>query len=118
MIRLAQHTVALLLGATVALSSVAVHRSELLGVPAGLLLAVGASGMLALVLRSIGRVGASYVVGWLVLLGLALTGRPEGDFVVASDLRGYGLMAAGLALVVLGVTALPARPAGPVGPRN
>ena len=115
---LVQHAIALVLGATVALTSVAVHRTEVLGAPFGLLLAVAASMTLAWVLRGMGRVGASYALGWLALFGVALTGRPEGDFVVASDLRGYGLMAAALVLVVIGVTSLPARPTGPVGPHN
>jgi hypothetical protein len=40
------------------------------------------------------------------VLGTALAGRPEGDYVLASDRAGYVMMATGFALVVLGITSL------------
>jgi hypothetical protein len=41
-----------------------------------------------------------------LLLALVLTGRPEGDYAVASDLAGYALMAAGVAVLAVGVASL------------
>ncbi len=37
---------------------------------------------------------------------MVVLGRPEGDFALASDLRGYGLMATGIVLVVVGLVGL------------
>jgi hypothetical protein len=53
------------------------------------------------------RLAASYCLGWLVVFGVAVAGRPEGDYVLAGDLAGYAMMATAFALVVLGVSALP-----------
>jgi hypothetical protein len=58
------------------------------------------------------RAAASYSLGWVLLLGLVLVGRPEGDFALASDVDGYALMGVGLLLAAIGVTALLARPPG------
>jgi hypothetical protein len=44
--------------------------------------------------------GISVVVGWLAALTWLLLGRPEGDFVVANDFLGWGLLAGGV--IVLG----------------
>jgi len=52
------------------------------------------------------RTAASYVVGWLVVLAVAVDGRPEGDYVLASDLAGYALLAAGFGLVLVGIVSL------------
>jgi peptidoglycan/LPS O-acetylase OafA/YrhL len=88
---------------------VTVHRGLL---PLGLLLALAATFALPWrLLRSrVPRTATSYAVGWLAVLLLALVGRPEGDYVVASDLPGYVLVAAGLGLVAVGVL-------GVAGPR-
>ena len=101
---LAFAVVAALIGAATAVAALAVHRSG----PAGLALAVAASVAVAWGLRSTGtpRLGAAYCVGWLVVLGFALAGRPEGDYVLAGDTAGYVMMATGFALVVLGITSL------------
>jgi hypothetical protein len=95
---------ATLIGAATAIAALAVHRSG----PAWLVLAVAASVAVAWGLRSTGtpRLGAAYCVGWLVVLGFALAGRPEGDYVLAGDTAGYVMMATGFALVVLGITSL------------
>ena len=108
-----RHAAALLLGALVALASVAVHRSAF---PLGLLLAVVT--MYAVpwwLLRSTRpRTAATYVAGWLVVFGFVVTGRPEGDYAVAQDAQGLTLMLAGLGLVVVGVVSLTrTRPSGP-----
>ncbi|MEX0427588.1 hypothetical protein AB3X52_08160 [Nocardioides sp. DS6] len=50
---------------------------------------------------------ASYAVGWLVALGLAMVPRPEGDYAVASDAPGYLLIGVGLVLLVGALATLP-----------
>jgi hypothetical protein len=109
-----RHFGALLLGALVALAAVGVHRTVAAGLPVGLVLAGGASLYTAWHLRrsAVPRAAASYCLGWVLLLGLVLVGRPEGDFALASDADGYALMGVGLLLAAFGVTALLARPPG------
>jgi hypothetical protein len=57
----------------------------------------------------VSRAAASYCLGWLVVFGIAVAGRREGDYVVAGDLDGYTLMVTAFVLVALGVSALPDR---------
>jgi hypothetical protein len=105
------HLSCLLLGIGVGLGSTTVHRLSVLGLPLGLVLAVGATLVTAWHLRggAAPRRVCSYCLGWVAVLGLALRGRPEGDFAIAGDLAGYTLMVAGLLLVALGVASLTAR---------
>jgi hypothetical protein len=95
---------AAMVGAATCVAALAVHRTG----PGLLALAVAASLGVAWALRSTGtpRLGAAYCLGWLLVLGTALAGRPEGDYVLASDRAGYVMMATGFALVVLGITSL------------
>ena len=97
-----RHLACLVVGLVVALAAVIVHRSLF---PVGLLLGVATSfAVPSWLLRSRRpRTAGSYVVGWLAALVYVLIGRPEGDYVVAGDLRGYLLLATGLALVVVGL---------------
>lgn len=103
------HVGAALAGALASVAALAVHRSG----PGWLVLAVVVSLAAAWVLRGTPRprLATTYAVGWLVVFGIALAGRREGDYVVAADLAGYTLMAAAFGLVVLAVTALPGRQA-------
>jgi len=49
-----------------------------------------------------------------VVFGFVVTGRPEGDYAIAQDVKGLTLMLAGLGLVVVGVVSLTrTRPSGP-----
>jgi hypothetical protein len=98
------HVVAALIGAVTAVASVTVHRSGI----ALLVVAALASVGVAWELRGTDspRLGTSYCLGWLVVFGVAVAGRGEGDYVVAGDPAGYTLMAVGFALVVLGIAAL------------
>ncbi len=100
-----RHLGSLLLGTVVCLAAVAVHRSVF---PAGALLAVLTSLALPWRLRRTRwpRTAASYVVGWLALLGVVVAGRPEGDYVLAGDPAGYAVLATGFVLVVVGVVSL------------
>lgn len=110
-----RHVGALLLGGVVGLAAVAVHRTGALGVPVGLVLAALASVLAAWRLRrgDAPRTAATYCLGWVLVLGAVLAGRPEGDYALTGDLRGYGLMGVGFALVALGVASLGARPVAP-----
>lgn len=91
-------------GAATGVAAIAVHRSG----PGWLTLAVAASLGVAWALRSSDapRLGAAYCLGWVAVLGVALAGRREGDYVVAGDTAGHVMMGTGFALVVLGVTSL------------
>jgi uncharacterized protein DUF6113 len=104
--RVACHAAALVLGLAVALASVTVHREGTSHL--GLLLAVGTTVLVAWALRQqpIPHLAASYSAGWLVLFGIVLFGRPEGDYVIASDLDGYAMMVTGFVLVLVAVVSL------------
>jgi len=100
-----RHLLSVLTGAVTGLAAVAVHREIF---PGGLLLALATTfGVVWWLLRSPWpRAAASFALGWLVVLGVVLTGRPEGDYAIAADLPGYALLAAGLVLVVAGLVAV------------
>jgi Family of unknown function (DUF6113) len=104
-VSLLRHLGCVVVGALVALASVVVHRSAF---PWGLLLALATTVAVPwwLLVSPWPRTAASYVVGWLVLLGFVVVGRPEGDYALASDLQGYSLMVAGMVLVLMGIVAL------------
>lgn len=106
--RLLPHLACLVLGAAVALAAVAVHRTAS---PVGLVLALASTfAVPCWLLRSVRpRTAASYVVGWLVVLGLAVDGRPEGDYALAGDTAGYALLGSGPVLLLLGVVAVTGR---------
>ena len=106
--RAARYAGMLLLGALVGLASVAVHRVALLGLPAGVLLAVVATLGTAWHVRRGGvpRSAATYCLGWVAVVGIVLNGRAEGDYAVAGDLPGYTLMGTGFLLVAFGVASL------------
>ena len=95
----------LLLGAAVGLGAIAVYRAM---PPFGLLLGLGTSYATAWwLLDSRHPVGGSlYVAGWLAVLAVAVIGRPEGDFVIANDVRGWAMLLGGLGLVVFGLVSL------------
>ena len=108
------HLVALVGGAAVAVAAVGVHRAMVQAFPIGLLLAVLASLVSAWAARALlPTLAVAYSAGWLVVFGFALAGQPEGDYVVANDLRGYALIAVAFVLVVLGVGSLSSRRPGP-----
>jgi hypothetical protein len=108
--RLLVHGAAFLVGAAVAVAAVMVHRSVVLGAPLGLLIAVAASFVTVWAMRDLlPRLGTSYAAGWLVIFGFALFGRPEGDYVVATDLRGLAMIIAGFVMLATGVVSLTSR---------
>lgn len=94
----------LALGAVSALAAVLLHGDWW-----GLLLgwAVLLSVAFAIPLDWHGR--PAFALGWIVVLVSCLGSRPEGDFLVASNLTGYALLAGAPALVVLAVTGFASR---------
>lgn len=100
---------ALTLGAGVALAGVLVHRHAVWvdgwPLPWGGLLAVAAA--TALALRLLGHAPAlmGFVVGWVLVLTWALSDGPGGDFVLLSDVLGWGFLGVSvvLAAAVLGL---------------
>jgi hypothetical protein len=104
-LRLFRHLGCALLGAAVSLGALSVHRAV---VPLGVVLALAVSFAVPWwLLRSDHRTtAASYVAGWLVVLGVAVVGRPEGDYVIANDLRGWSLLAAGPVMVLVGIVSV------------
>ncbi len=102
---LLRHLGCALLGAAVCLGALSVHRAV---VPLGLVLALAVSFAVPWwLLGSAHRAtAASYVAGWLVVLGLAVIGRPEGDYVIANDVRGWCLLAAAPVMVLVGIVSV------------
>jgi hypothetical protein len=98
-----------LLGVLVSLAALAVHRSGLGWLLLAAVTSLAAGWMLRATARP--RLASSYCLGWLVVFGIAVLGRREGDYVLASDAAGYTLMGVAFALVVLAVSALPGRQA-------
>jgi hypothetical protein len=98
------HLLSLVTGAVVGVAALAVHRSGPGWLALAVLVSVGTSGWL-LTGASPGLT-ATFALGWLVAFGVAVMGRREGDYVVASDLPGHVLSGTAFALVVLGVVAV------------
>ena len=103
-----RHLLSLLTGAVTGLAAVTVHR-ELF--PAGLLLALVTTFGVVWWLQRSPRSGtaASFALGWLLVVGVVLAGRPEGDFAIAADLPGYAFLASSLVLVVVGLVTIARR---------
>lgn len=78
-------------GAVAGLLGSFVHPTEVVGLPAGLVLAAGLSGAVfvtaGLLLGRSGAAGAA--LGWLAVVLVLASRRPEGDLVVPGSLAGY-----------------------------
>lgn len=92
----------LVAGAATGLATVAVHELAW-----GLPLAIGAT---------VAALGAlppgwwsrlAFALGWSALVGWLSVPRPEGGFVIGSDVPGYTVLGLGLAVMVGGVATLP-----------
>jgi hypothetical protein len=108
-----RHLAALVVGAVVGVLALDVHRADF---PLGLLLAAGATYAVPGWLLGSSRpaTATTYAVGWLVVFGTAIAGRPEGDYAIAADVEGYALMVVALLLVLVAVVGLArSRDAGP-----
>ena len=104
----ALHLLALVGGVVIALACVLVHRIDVLRLPLGLVVGLGAMFGVVWALRTSAapRLAASYSLGWLVGFGFVLAGRAEGDYAVAGDAAGYVMIAAAFVMVVVGVLSL------------
>lgn len=104
-------------GALVSLATVAVH-----GRWWGLLLGLAATAAWLVALRGWTRL--PFAIGWVVVLAFAAPARPEGDVVVANDAAGWLLLAAGVVVLLAGISGLrrrppeESRPAGITGPHG
>lgn len=97
----------LLVGAVTGLTTVAVH--ELIW---GFVLALVASAVTVYALPAGWWSRLAFVVGWVATVGWLTVPRPEGDYLVSQDWQGYGVLAFGMLLLVVGLATLP-RPGGP-----
>ena len=97
-------------GMVTAIASLAVHDKSW----AWFLLAV-AGPVAAVLALPPGWPRSGFGLGWVGVLMVALLGRPEGDYVVTSTVRGYTLLGTGLVLLMLVIVTLPVgrRSAGP-----
>jgi hypothetical protein len=93
---------AVLLGAGVGLAGLVVHRNALwLGgwpLPWGALLGVGAFTVIGFGLRRRAPLLLGYLLGWMLLVLGALATGPGGDFMLLSDMLGWGFLTASLFL--------------------
>lgn len=93
------YALAFLLGVPTAIAAIAVHRSV-----AGLVLGLGTTLFVMWTLRQwLPRTATAFAAGWLLPLVLAVAGRPEGDYVVASDAYGWALIGSGFVVLVMGI---------------
>lgn len=96
------------LGVVVAVAAVLAHRTagEVAGVevPWGVVLAVLGSVAVSLGVGAVTQAAwpvAGYGIGWCAIVLLLLAGRPEGDYLVAGDGRGWGFLVGGSLSVVV-----------------
>jgi hypothetical protein len=93
-------------GAVTGVAAVAVHQRWW-----GLALVVAAVTATVLALPRGWSTRLPFVVGFVGLLGVALTPRGEGDYLVPGNARGYALLGVGVLAVLIAVSTLP-RPGG------
>ncbi|MDN4160224.1 hypothetical protein [Nocardioides abyssi] len=91
-----------LLGAAVAVASVALHQLWW-----GLLLGVAASAAAVVALPARWTTRPPYALGYAAVLATTLQERPEGDFLVPAGGAGYLLLGLALVLLVVAVATLP-----------
>lgn len=100
--RLAVAAVLLLVGLASGLAAVALHQ-----LPWGLALGVGVGAVTAYALPRGWSTRLPHAVGWMGMVGWLSLPRPEGGYAISSDLSGYALLGAGLALLVHALVTLP-----------
>jgi hypothetical protein len=109
----------LVVGGVTAIAAVAVH-----GLSWGLPLAVAATLVTLVALPAGWWLRLPFAIGWTVLIGWLVSPRPEGDYLISSDLPGYALVGLALLVLVLGIATLPrptrrsgsTEPTGPTRP--
>ena len=106
LLRVTTVVLAVLVGAVTALATVALHERAW-----GLPMAVVATAA-ALAAAPAGAPRFGYAVGWVLLVGYLTFPRPEGDYVLTQDLRGYAVLLTALVTFVVALATLP-RPRRP-----
>ena len=101
MLRVATSVLAVLVGAVTALAAVALHERAW-----ALVLAVVATAA-ALAAAPPGWARSGYAAGWVLLVGYLTFPRPEGDYVLTQDLRGYAVLLTALVAFVVALATLP-----------
>jgi O-antigen ligase len=91
-----------LVGAVTGLASVAVHQRWW-----SLVLVVAAVGVTAMALPRGWSTRLPFALGFAAVLGLAMTPRAEGDYLVPANTRGYLLLGVGFVLLLTAITTLP-----------
>ncbi|MBJ7356005.1 hypothetical protein [Nocardioides sp.] len=89
-------------GAVTGVAAVAVHQRWW-----GLTLAAVAVAATVLTLPGGWWSRLPFSLGFAAVLGLAITPRPEGDYLVPGNVRGYVLLAVGILAVLIAVATLP-----------
>jgi hypothetical protein len=89
-------------GAAIGVAAVAVHQRWW-----GVALAVGAVVATVLALPPGWWSRLSFALGFMAVLGVAMTPRAEGDYLIPGNVRGYLLLAVGLAAFLIAVGTLP-----------
>ena len=92
----------LVAGAVTAVAAVAVHQLAW-----GLPLAAAATLLAVWGLPPGWWSRLAFAVGWVVMVGWLSVPRPEGDYLLSTDVRGYLVLGLGLLAMVLGVATLP-----------
>jgi hypothetical protein len=99
---------AVLLGAGVGLAGLVVHRHAFWAagwpVPWGALLGVAAPAVIGLGLRRRTPLLLGYLFGWFLLVMVALATGPGGDFMLLSDMLGWGFLGASVLMVLVVLT--------------
>ncbi|MDN5896418.1 MAG: hypothetical protein L0H93_20660 [Nocardioides sp.] len=103
-VRIGAAVLTFLVGSCTGIASIAVHQKA---VP-WLLLAVLAPAAAAYALPA-GWLRVGFGLGWVLVLLIAVQGRPEGDFAILATPSGYVLLASALALVVYVIGSIPRR---------
>lgn len=110
--RLAGYGLAPLLGAATAVAVVVLHRT-----PLGLLLGAVATLVVLGVLRQGRRTPVVlFAAGWVPAVVLLAPARPDGGYLVGTDLPGLGLLVLWLAVLVVAALSIPSRHSEPRGP--
>lgn len=91
-----------LVGAATGIATVALHT-----ISWGMVLAFAATLVTAYALPPGWWTRLAFVVGWVGMVGWLAMPRPEGDYLLSSDLAGYAVLGIGLVLLVFGVATLP-----------
>ncbi len=92
----------LVLGVGTGLASVLVHDKSW-----GWFVLASATPVLTSLVLPQGWLRSGFGLGWLLVLALAIWGRPEGDAALAADARGYGLYVVALVMITIVVATLP-----------